>query len=239
MGYGAVTSSTASSPSSSGAGPSGYDSVLAVVAHPDDESFGLGAVLCELVERSASVSVLCFTHGEASTLATTPGDLGRIRSGELAAAAGELGITAVELREHHDGGLPAVPIAALVQEVAATAGRARADLLVAFDEGGVTGHPDHVRATEAAVAAGRALGLPVLGWAVHRFVAERLNAEFATSFLGRGDDEIDFVLEVDRTRQLRAIRRHESQSTENPVLWRRLELAGGLEPLRWLRPEGR
>lgn len=40
---------------------------LAVVAHPDDESFGLGAVLGYLVHNGAEVSVLCFTRGEAST----------------------------------------------------------------------------------------------------------------------------------------------------------------------------
>jgi len=38
-------------------------SVLAVVAHPDDESFGLGAVLASFAETGARVSVLCFTRG--------------------------------------------------------------------------------------------------------------------------------------------------------------------------------
>jgi len=37
---------------------------LVVVAHPDDETFGLGAV----ADRFTAVHVLCFTHGEASTL---------------------------------------------------------------------------------------------------------------------------------------------------------------------------
>ncbi|HLI74718.1 MAG TPA: PIG-L family deacetylase, partial [Acidimicrobiales bacterium] len=41
---------------------------LAVVAHPDDESFGLGAVLAALVRSGGDVRVLSFTHGEASTL---------------------------------------------------------------------------------------------------------------------------------------------------------------------------
>jgi LmbE family N-acetylglucosaminyl deacetylase len=40
---------------------------MAVVAHPDDESFGLGALLSELTGVGVEVEVVCFTHGEAST----------------------------------------------------------------------------------------------------------------------------------------------------------------------------
>jgi LmbE family N-acetylglucosaminyl deacetylase len=36
---------------------------LAVVAHPDDESFGLGAVLSAFIDSGTRVSVLCFTRG--------------------------------------------------------------------------------------------------------------------------------------------------------------------------------
>ena len=44
--------------------------VLAVVAHPDDESFALGALLDRFVTAGAEVSVLCLTHGEASNFVT-------------------------------------------------------------------------------------------------------------------------------------------------------------------------
>ena len=39
-----------------------------MVAHPDDETFGLGAVADSFTTGGAAVHVLCFTHGEASTL---------------------------------------------------------------------------------------------------------------------------------------------------------------------------
>jgi LmbE family N-acetylglucosaminyl deacetylase len=51
--------------------------------------------------------------------------------------------------------------------------------------------------------------------------------------------EVDIALRVDRTRQQRAIAEHRSQSVANPVLWRRLELLGNAEWLRWLRPPRR
>ncbi len=208
-------------------------SVLAVSAHPDDESFGLGAVLERFASSGTSVSVLCFTRGEASTLGMAQVDLGELRRSELGAAAAELGLRRVELGDHPDGSLGALPLNQLATEVAVMADEVRADLLLVFDEGGVTGHPDHCRATEAALAG--APGLPVLAWTLPRRVSDSLNAEFGSHFVGRADEEIDVVLRAGRAGQHRAIACHTSQSGDNPVLWRRLELLGDQESLRWLR----
>jgi LmbE family N-acetylglucosaminyl deacetylase len=212
-------------------------SVLAVCAHPDDESFGLGAVLAGFVERGTPVSLLCFTRGEASTLgAAAPdggGALDERRPVELAKAAAELGIARVVLLDHPDGSLTGEPLDRLAAEVAATADEVDADLLVVFDEGGITGHPDHCRATAAALAG--APGRPVLAWAVPQRVADTLNAELGTTFVGRPPEEVDLVLVVDRARQCRAIAWHASQCGDNPVLERRLGLQGDTETLRWLR----
>ena len=60
-----------------------WTSLLAVVAHPDDESFGLGALLDAFTRVRAGVEVLCLTHGEASTLHGAPGDLASVRGAEL------------------------------------------------------------------------------------------------------------------------------------------------------------
>ena len=42
-----------------------WAAVLAVVAHPDDESFGLGAIIDRMTSGGAAVHVLCFTRGSA------------------------------------------------------------------------------------------------------------------------------------------------------------------------------
>ena len=209
-------------------------SVLAVCAHPDDESFGLGAALATFDESGTSTSVLCFTHGEASTLGADTPELGRVRAGELAAAADELGVAEVELLHYRDGQLSDEPIAELNTRIHRAVQRAGADLLLVFDEGGITGHADHCRASEAAVAVARELGLPVLAWTLPERVADALNLQFGAGFVGRSDTELDYVVQVDRTRQRRAIDQHVSQAVDNPVLGRRLALQGDEEAFRWL-----
>ncbi len=217
----------------------GARSILVVCAHPDDESFGLGAALATFGDSGSSTSVLCFTRGEASSLGADDVDLGRVRSGELDAAATELGVTYVELFDYRDGHLAEETLDELTASIHRAIEREHVDLLLVFDEGGITGHPDHCRATEAGVAAGRALDLPVLAWALPQRVADVLNAEFSASFVGRSDDELDYFVDVERTRQLRAISRHLSQAPDNPVLGRRLEIQGNREAFRWLaRPSG-
>jgi LmbE family N-acetylglucosaminyl deacetylase len=210
------------------------ESVLAVCAHPDDESFGLGAALSTFAEQGITTSVLCLTHGEASTLGTDAGDLHEIREKELALAADELGVGSVRLLEFADGRLTGQSIGQLSSELRRAVAMVGATLLLVFDEGGITGHPDHMRATGVATIVAEEVGIPVLAWALPEAVTAQLNDEFSTTFVGRPPEEIDVVVEVDRSRQHRAIRCHASQSSENPVLWRRLQLQEDREVFRWL-----
>ncbi len=209
--------------------------VLAVVAHPDDESFGLGGLLGAFHDAGAEITVLCFTHGEASTLHGVPGDLRELRAAELRDAALLLGVAHVDLRDHPDGDLAAVHPEVLASEVTAVAGVRRVDGLLVFDTSGVTGHPDHTAATAAALHAARLLDLPVLGWTIPSSVAEALNAEFGARFIGRHPSGIHLTVGVDRARQHQAAHAHPSQALPTSALWRRLELLGNAEGLRWLR----
>lgn len=204
-------------------------SVLTVVAHPDDESFGLGALIGAFVAAGSRVGLLCFTHGERSTLGG--GDLFTVREQELSAAAAVLGLSWCRLLSHPDGQLAAQPADVLVGEVEDAAREIGAELMLAFDDEGVTGHPDHKAATAATVAAARRLGLPVLAWTLTPALAEQLNAELGTSFTGRPPD---LIVRVDRAGQRRAVAAHRSQAEGNVVLERRLALSGDTEALRWL-----
>ncbi|MFC8513932.1 PIG-L deacetylase family protein [Streptomyces sp. NPDC057257] len=182
-----------------------------------------------LSDRGGPTAVLCFTHGEASTLHGTPGDLHTVRASELFCAAGELGVDRVGLTGHPDGSLTDIPVSRLAAEVTRLVDERRPTHLPVFDTGGVTGHGDHQQATNAALFAARRAGVAVLGWTLPRQVADRLNTEFDTSFTGRDPVQSRVVGPVPRDRQRAAIACHASQSANNPVLWRRLELLGDRE----------
>lgn len=224
-----ATTSPARSSEAALGGLAGYASFGIVCAHPDDESFGLGAVIATLVDGGASAALACLTRGESSTLGTGT-HLPELRTRELGQAAEVLGITTVKAFDHPDGRLAEVDLAQLVTDVRGVVTDGEA--LLTFDHGGITGHPDHRRATDAAVAAGRQLGVPVFGWALPEDVAVSLRHEFGAPFVGRPSDDLRHRIVVDRARQRRAMACHASQ--DNPVPHRRIELQGPLEHLRVL-----
>ena len=208
-----------------------WQRVVAVVAHPDDESFGLGAVLAGYESMHATTVVVCLTHGEA---ANADRGLGQLRARELAAAARTLGVSETVLLSYPDGGLSDICPILLAGEVIDVARRTHADGLLAFDPSGVTGHPDHAAATFAALTAAAVVERPALGWTIPLHVAATLNTERGAAFTGTADPGIDYVIPVDRTKQLAAIAAHASQLDPDSPLWRRLELLGATEYLRLL-----
>jgi LmbE family N-acetylglucosaminyl deacetylase len=207
-----------------------------IVAHPDDESFGLGAIVSLMTATGAAAHILCYTHGEASTLNENDTDLDRGREAELQQASTELAAATVTLLDYPDGGLAAIPPPELAAHAVGLAARHRPDGVLVFDDTGITCHPDHQAATRAAVQAATVAGLPVLAWALPAAIADRLRAETGQPFTGQPPDRLDLCIRVDRTRQRRAALMHASQISPAAVLWRRLQLQGDCEHLRWLLP---
>src|SRR4029079_15719455 len=83
--------------------------VLAVFAHPDDESLTCGGTLARLADAGVRVVLLCASHGRKGAIsdpALVPdGDLGSVRADELRQAAQVLGIADVVILDHPDGDL--------------------------------------------------------------------------------------------------------------------------------------
>lgn len=208
--------------------------ILTVIAHPDDESFGLGAIIDHYVARGAQVHVLCLTRGEASTLGAHP-ELSAQREKELAEACDALGVASFELADFADGQLNMQSSGAVEERVEGAVEGFGPDLLLTFDPlEGVTGHPDHNAASRAAITVARAHDLPVLGWALPESVAATINEEFGTGLVGYPEHELDHQLAISRDVQMRAVRAHTSQAVPGSLLWRRLELLGDREYLRAL-----
>ena len=132
-------------------------SLLAVFAHPDDESLACGGLLARCAECDVRVSLLCLTHGEHG-----PGHDGErlrdIRAGELRDAARVLGIRDLILLDHEDGMLPWIDHARLEADILGAIRRFRPQVVVTFDEDGLYWHPDHIAVHERTTAAVAKLG---------------------------------------------------------------------------------
>ncbi len=132
-------------------------SLLAVFAHPDDESLAAGGLLAWCAARGARVALLCLSRGEAGS---GPGDgrLGDVRARELREAAAALGLTEVALLHHADGMLPWLEPGVLERDILAAIVASRPEVVVTFGEDGLYWHPDHVAVHDATRAAVTALG---------------------------------------------------------------------------------
>jgi LmbE family N-acetylglucosaminyl deacetylase len=87
-----------------------WESVLAVVAHPDDLEYGAASAVARWTSRGKHVSYLLVTRGEAGIDAMSPDQTGPLREEEERVSAGLVGVNTVEFLDHRDGvieyGLP-------------------------------------------------------------------------------------------------------------------------------------
>jgi LmbE family N-acetylglucosaminyl deacetylase len=141
--------------------------MLAIFAHPDDETFGAGGTLAVYARRGVEVHLVCATRGEVGE--APPGwkgfsDAGSMREAELRCAAKILGLSGVHFLGYRDSGMPGSPdnahpralAAAPTEQVAREAARyirqLRPQVVVTFDPIGGYRHPDHIAAHRATVA---------------------------------------------------------------------------------------
>jgi LmbE family N-acetylglucosaminyl deacetylase len=217
--------------------------ILAIFAHPDDESLACGGTLARLADQGARVSLLCATRGEAGE--RTPGcseeiALGTLRRGELQDAALQLGLDEVIVLDHPDGELNAVDESLFRQEIVLTVRHVRPDLVITFAADGLYWHPDHISVHERVTEAVESLGAsaPALFYVVFpeglmRRVVETAQANPSAppdlSFWSLDPDAfgafsqeptlvVDSSSHVDR--KLAALRCHRSQvGSQSPFLW--------------------
>jgi len=153
-----------SQPTSSdvGQGPPGR-SLLAVVAHPDDEAYGPGGTLAYYADRGVDVYLACATRGEAGRRRGSPpfvsqGELGGVRARELHCSARILGVKSVFLLDLPDGGVAGFDPTEAALRLARVIRQTAPQVLIAFGPGGsLSPHPDHVAVSQLADAALRTL----------------------------------------------------------------------------------
>ena len=135
--------------------------LMAVFAHPDDESFGIGGTLARYSsDPGVRVVLLCATRGEAGEISdpslATKERLAEVREGELRCAVEALGVDELLLLDYRDSGMAGTAenldprslnmadFDEVVGKIVYQVRRIRPDVIITFDPTGGYGHPDHV-----------------------------------------------------------------------------------------------
>lgn len=150
--------------------------ILAILAHPDDESFGMGGTLALYAHRGVEIHLVCATRGEAGEVEPQflegYQSIAERREAELRCAAKHLGLKKVHMLDYRDSGMPGsthnehpkalinAPIEQVTEEITAYIRKVKPQVVLTFDPVGGYRHPDHVYIHNAAVAAFHAAGDP-------------------------------------------------------------------------------
>lgn len=132
-------------------------SLLAVFAHPDDETFGTGGTLAKYVAEGVSVALVCATRGEAGEIyapsLATRDTLAQVRENELRCALDILGVPTLRFLDYVDGQLSSADFQEAEGRVVRAIRELRPDVIFTFGPDGVYGHPDHIAISRLTTAA--------------------------------------------------------------------------------------
>lgn len=132
---------------------------MAVLAHPDDESFGLGGTLARYAGEGVDVHVVIATDGVAGSVAegheSSLADLVAVRQRELDTAVSILGVTLHQLgyrdsgyindpANEHPGAFIRADQTEAVGRLVALMRRLQPQVVITHDESGNYFHPDHI-----------------------------------------------------------------------------------------------
>ncbi len=143
--------------------------LLAILAHPDDEAFGVGGTLAKYAASGHQVYLICATKGESGKI-TDPSidpniDKGKLREQELKDSCKALGIHEPIFLGYLDSGrfertrhddtqaLMNVDELEIEQKLLEHMAVLQPDILITFDAHGIYGHIDHIKMHRAATAA--------------------------------------------------------------------------------------
>lgn len=123
--------------------------LMCVLAHPDDESLGMGGTLARYASEGVRTYLVTATRGERGWFGDereNPGleALGRMREAELLCASETLGIRGVHFMDYIDGDLDKAPNQEAVGRIVFHLRRIRPDVVITFAPDGAYGHPDHI-----------------------------------------------------------------------------------------------
>lgn len=155
--------------------------LMAVHAHPDDEAIGTGGILARYAAEGFRTVLVTCTNGELGDQpggikpedeAHDPAIVVAARREELLRSCEILDVTHLEMLGYHDSGMMGwahntmphafwnTPLDEATARIADLMETYRPDVVVTYDENGFYGHPDHIQANRATVAAFEQTGIP-------------------------------------------------------------------------------
>ncbi|HEX7225945.1 MAG TPA: PIG-L family deacetylase [Candidatus Limnocylindria bacterium] len=187
-------------------------SLMVVVAHPGDESFGFGGAIASAAADGAYVVVVCVTRGwfdaRLSAASPAPGgknrdvklgavtwrNLDTVREDELRRSVALLGVRVVRMLDYSEGDLDRVDFDHLVGRIVEPIRMHRPEVILTFGPDGITGDPDHVVLSRAVTAAYQQAGQPLaheddleedqVAWRAAKLYHLVVPSEGVTSMLG-------------------------------------------------------
>jgi LmbE family N-acetylglucosaminyl deacetylase len=131
--------------------------LIGILAHPDDESLGMGGTLARYAKEGVETYLVTATRGERGRF----GDagvrpalqvVGEVREAELRAAGKELGIREIHFLDYIDGDLDRANATEAQGKIVPFIRRIKPDVVVTFGPDGAYGHPDHIAISQLASA---------------------------------------------------------------------------------------
>lgn len=203
-------------------------SIMTVFAHPDDESFTSGGLLALAAANGQTVTCVTATRGEVGIRDESrwpKEQLGEIRQNELEQSFKILGITNHYWLDYIDGQCDQADDDEAVDKVTAYINKHKPQTIITFAPDGLTGHSDHIKASQWANAA-----LQKSGHAAQIYYAvsskehydnylkeldEKLNIYFnidSPTLIGKESCDIALELNFDSlNRKIRSLKAQESQ----------------------------
>lgn len=143
--------------------------LLGVFAHPDDESFTSAGTMAKYAKSGWQIDLVCATRGERGSRGpySAPGEmeLGNIRERELQDAGSHIGITSITFLDYKDGTLAKEVPGEIEDKLVSIFTELAPDIVLTFEPGGISNHPDHMKLTVAAT------------FAFQKYAAERAEAK--------------------------------------------------------------
>lgn len=132
--------------------------LMGVLAHPDDESLGIGGTLAKYASEGVETYLVTATRGERGRFGENgekpgPDVVGRVREAELREAAKVLGVREVKFLDYYDGDLDQVNVTEAVAKIAGHLRRVKPHVVITFGPEGAYGHPDHIAISQLTTAA--------------------------------------------------------------------------------------